>query len=115
MRIGLKLAIIRAGKTQRQVASETNIPENRLSELVRDWADPREVERTALSRVLGVDATELFAPAATVEKHVRGVLDAMQSAIVHADALGSESLVNELSTLKLDAARLFGGYLEPQR
>jgi hypothetical protein len=51
-RVALKTAIFASDKTQRQVAAETKIPENRLSEIVRGWTDPRADERAALVRVL---------------------------------------------------------------
>jgi len=53
MRIGLKTAILAAGKSQRKVASESGMSENRLSEIVCGWTDPRDPEREALMRVLG--------------------------------------------------------------
>jgi transcriptional regulator with XRE-family HTH domain len=112
MRIGLKLAIIQAGKTQRQVASESDIPENRLSELVRGWAEPRDSERAALAHVLNRTVEDLFTAAPPSEIHVRGVLDGLQSAIVHADAMGAESVLNDLCAVKLRAAREFAKRLE---
>ena len=35
MRFGLKVAILKTGKTQRQIALDAHLPEGRLSELVR--------------------------------------------------------------------------------
>lgn len=61
MRLALKMAIIVAGKTQRQVAAETRLlSENRLSEIVCGWVDPNENERAALARVLHREAAALF-------------------------------------------------------
>ena len=61
MRLGLKLAILAAGKTQRQTAADTQlISENRLSELVRGWAEPRDDEKDALARVLHQPVSVLF-------------------------------------------------------
>jgi hypothetical protein len=52
MRVALKAAIFASGQSQRQIAAATGIPENRLSELVRGWADPREDERASLMTAL---------------------------------------------------------------
>ena len=61
MRLGLKLAILTAGKTQRQTAADTQLmSENRLSDLVRGWAEPRDDERDALARVLRQPVSVLF-------------------------------------------------------
>ena len=61
MRLGLKLAILAAGKTQRQTAAETKLlSENRLSEIVRGWAEPRDDEKEALARVLNQQVAVLF-------------------------------------------------------
>lgn len=61
MRLGLKLAIVAAGKTQRQIASETKLlSENRLSEIVCGWAAPRDDEKEALARVLNQPVSPLF-------------------------------------------------------
>ena len=52
MRLRLKVAILAAGKSQRQVALETNlISENKLSDIVRGWTEPRDDEKAALARV----------------------------------------------------------------
>jgi hypothetical protein len=60
-RIGLKIAILKAGKTQRQLAHETGLPENRLSTLVNGWCEPRSDERERLARALEQDENQLFA------------------------------------------------------
>ena len=61
MNVNLKLAIFASGKTQRQVAAETRLlSENRLSEIVRGWTDPREEEKQALARVLNRSVDALF-------------------------------------------------------
>jgi transcriptional regulator with XRE-family HTH domain len=60
MRLGLKFAIVVAGKTQRQVAAETRLSENRLSEIVCGWANPRQDEKEALARALNQSAATLF-------------------------------------------------------
>jgi transcriptional regulator with XRE-family HTH domain len=60
MRIGLKTAILAAGKSQRQVAAACGIPENRMSDIVRGWTDPRDEERERISTALGRPVDELF-------------------------------------------------------
>jgi len=62
MKLELKLAILAAGKTQRQVAAECSPPlsENKLSEIVRGWTEPREDEKLALARVLNKPVVILF-------------------------------------------------------
>jgi hypothetical protein len=57
----LKLAILAAGKTQREVAAQTQLlSENRLSEIVCGWTQPREEEKAALARVLKEELAQLF-------------------------------------------------------
>ena len=56
MRLGLKLAILNSGHSQRAVAAQTQIPEARLSNIVRGWTEPRADERAALQRCLHVNA-----------------------------------------------------------
>jgi hypothetical protein len=57
----LKLAIVAAGKSQRQVAAETQrVTENRLSEIVNGWIEPRDDEKAAIARVLGQPIELLF-------------------------------------------------------
>ena len=61
MRLGLKIAILAAGKTQRQTAKRAKLlSENRPSEIVRGWADPRDDEKEALARVLNQSVAVLF-------------------------------------------------------
>jgi transcriptional regulator with XRE-family HTH domain len=62
----LKIAILRAGKTQRQIAFETGVSENRLSTLVNGWREPRSDERERLARALGRPAEQLFSLIAAV-------------------------------------------------
>ena len=70
MRLALKIAILAAGKTQRQVSAETRIPENRMSEIVRGWAEPRDDERAALAQALGRPVSaELFAKVTQQPRH----------------------------------------------
>ena len=60
MRLALKLAIVRSGKTQRRIAAETGITENRLSEIVCGWTSPHHHERVRLSEVIGQVHGDLF-------------------------------------------------------
>jgi transcriptional regulator with XRE-family HTH domain len=61
MRIAFKLAILASGKSQRQLAVETGIPESRMSELVRGWKSPSEAETSLLTTALQRPAAVLFA------------------------------------------------------
>ncbi len=54
MRVGLKVAIVESGHTQREIAAEIHIPEGRLSSIVRGWTEPRPAEREALRELLHV-------------------------------------------------------------
>lgn len=69
MRLNLKIAIVTSGKSQRQIAAMCEIPENRFSELVRGWAEPRERERVAIATVLGKPAADLFSFEQTGASH----------------------------------------------
>ena len=53
MRLRLKTAILASGKTQRRVAADIGMPENRLSEIVRGWVTPSSDERERLVSALG--------------------------------------------------------------
>ena len=53
MRVALKAAIFASGNSQRQVAAAAGVHENKLSEIVRGWADPSPAEQQALTQVLG--------------------------------------------------------------
>ena len=59
MRKALKLAIIESGRTQREIAANTRIPEAKLSSIIHGWIAPNPAERDALQRCLGVGA-EVF-------------------------------------------------------
>jgi transcriptional regulator with XRE-family HTH domain len=63
-RIRLKVAIIESGRTQREVAHEIGVTENRMCGLITGAATPRPHEEEALSRLLGRPADELFAEGA---------------------------------------------------
>jgi hypothetical protein len=55
VRLDLKVAIIKSGRTQRQLAAVTEIPEVKLSNIVRGLAWPSSTERAALASALGED------------------------------------------------------------
>ena len=59
-RIDFKVAIIKSGKNQRQLAEVARIPEVKLSKIVTGHASPSTTERVALAAALGQDffATE---------------------------------------------------------
>jgi hypothetical protein len=58
VRLSLKIAILRSGRSQRAIGLDARIPETRLSDLVRGRAWPTPSERDALVRVLGHDYFE---------------------------------------------------------
>ena len=60
MRANLKLAIIRAGLTQRHVARRSGLTENRLSSIIHAWVDPRPEEQDAILSALGRTSRSLF-------------------------------------------------------
>lgn len=61
MQLELKVAILKAGWTQRQLARHTGISENRLSDIVQGWKQPRPDEALTIARFLGV-STEALLP-----------------------------------------------------
>lgn len=61
MRLHLKTAIWATGKTQRRVAADIGMPENRLSEIVCGWATPTPAEQRKLAELLGRPVRMLFA------------------------------------------------------
>jgi transcriptional regulator with XRE-family HTH domain len=109
MLLRLKFAILGSGSTQRALCAELGMPETRLSAIVHEVVAARPEERQALARLLGHSETELFGsdPPPLTEVHRRGILDGLQSAIAHATALGDDGLVDDLCTVKLNAARRF--------
>ncbi len=60
MRLNLKMAIHENDTTQRRVARLAHTSENRLSDIVRGWADPRPYEREQIAAALGRPADLLF-------------------------------------------------------
>lgn len=59
-RLQLKLAIVASGKSQRRVASDSGITENRLSEIVCGWVAPTPAERSRIASAVGQSAGLLF-------------------------------------------------------
>jgi hypothetical protein len=56
LRLDLKVAVIRSRHgTQRALATVTEIPEIRLSNIIRGYAYPNSTERAALAAALGED------------------------------------------------------------
>jgi hypothetical protein len=53
--IPLKLAIIRSGLSQREIAAETQIPESRLSTIIRGWTSATKEERQAIQAAIECD------------------------------------------------------------
>ena len=60
MQLGLKVAILRSGKSQRQVSAEAGLSESRLSSIVRGWVRPLPDERAAIARALERPERDLF-------------------------------------------------------
>jgi transcriptional regulator with XRE-family HTH domain len=60
VRWNLKFAIVTSGKTQRQLAADGHIPENRLSSIVNGWATPRNEECQRIAELLGRPVDDLF-------------------------------------------------------
>jgi predicted XRE-type DNA-binding protein len=67
----LSAAIRNSGLSQWQIAELIQISESRLSRIVRRGV-ARDEERDALSRLLGVDEAELFAPGPEVSLNLGG-------------------------------------------
>ena len=60
MRLTLRNAIARSGRSQREFARAVPMREPRLSEIIHAWADPTPDERAAIARVLGRPLRGLF-------------------------------------------------------
>jgi transcriptional regulator with XRE-family HTH domain len=59
-RIKLKLAIVASGKSQRRIATDSQITENRISEIVCGWVEPTAVEQARIAAALNTTTDELF-------------------------------------------------------
>ena len=60
LNLKLKIAIAASGKSQRQLAATSHIPEARISSIVRGWTSPRDTERDAIAAALGKPVADLF-------------------------------------------------------
>ena len=60
MRLHLKTAIWASGKSQRRVAAECRLSENRLSEIVCGWVTPSVDEQQRLAQSLGQSIDVMF-------------------------------------------------------
>ena len=68
MRLNLKIAILKAGKSQRQLGAETEIPETRLSQIIQGWVQPTQREQAAIAAALHKAPEKLFAGTAGAPK-----------------------------------------------
>ncbi len=68
MRLDLKIAMLARGKTQRQVAWQSGISENRLSQIVQGWVEPTAREQTAIAAAVRAPPENLFAETAGVSE-----------------------------------------------
>jgi plasmid maintenance system antidote protein VapI len=66
VRVALKAKIAESRKSQRQVAAEANITENRFSEIVRGWTNPTFDEETRIMRALNC-SSQVFDRNAVIE------------------------------------------------
>ena len=71
MRIGLKVAILQSGQSQREIGAQTRIPEARLSSIIRGWTEPRDDERVALQRCLDIPETAFISTGGDLETRSR--------------------------------------------
>jgi transcriptional regulator with XRE-family HTH domain len=60
LRLNLKTAILATGKSQRQFAADHGFSENRISELVRGWAEPTDEEARKIARATRKPVADLF-------------------------------------------------------
>lgn len=61
MRLTLKFAILSSQQTQRAISLAAQIPETRLSAIVRGHVDPEPAEKERLAAALNRSPRELFA------------------------------------------------------
>jgi hypothetical protein len=71
VRLDLKVAIIKSGRTQRALSAATGIPEIKLSNIVRGLTWPSSTERSAISAALGEDFFTNPAPVAAETRSAR--------------------------------------------
>jgi hypothetical protein len=72
MRLNLKTALLRAGMSQRRAALCCGIPENRFSEIVCGWTEPRPEERARIAAFLNSTTDDLFDVRRTPAVEARG-------------------------------------------
>jgi hypothetical protein len=58
VRLNLKTAILRAGTSQRRAAVCCGIPENRFSEIVCGWVEPKPDEKARIAAFLNISTTD---------------------------------------------------------
>jgi hypothetical protein len=68
MNLNLKIAQLRSGKSQRDLARGGGFSERRLSDIFTGWAEAREDEQQVLATLLNTTVTALF-------EHVESVAD----------------------------------------
>ena len=68
MRLDLKIAMLIAGKTQRQVALQSGISENRFSQIVLALIEPTQREQAEIAAALHKAPEKLFAGTAGAPK-----------------------------------------------
>lgn len=73
MRLNLKIAMLTTGKSQRQVAWQSGISENRLSQIVQGWVEPTQREQTAIAAALREAPENLFPEKAGAPESVSAV------------------------------------------
>lgn len=56
----LKIALLRKGVSQRDLAFETGIDESRISRIIRGYEVPTEEMKKSISQFLGIKEGELF-------------------------------------------------------
>ncbi len=62
--LALKIAILKSGRLQVEVAEDADLHESRLSKIVNGHSEPSDAERKAIARVLKRNAASLFPQAA---------------------------------------------------
>ena len=60
MKPSLKLALVKDGRRQYEIARQARMTETRLSRLACGRAEPTEQEKLRLAEALGLDVPELF-------------------------------------------------------
>ena len=88
----LKVAILLAGRTQRSVAREIQMSEDRLSEIVQGMVEPRDCERQAIAAALGLSPDGLFddAPEDTPTSASAGHMSTAEGGVVGGREAGRE-------------------------